>query len=128
MNGLRPALFNQNSTAISSFASLPTNQNSSIMTNPSVQFSPIRTVLFGPIKLCRFGFLICTEMDHQSGTWAGTAFIKVGLLFASVENTSFHLEAVSLHLQTVYLRVSPFTTLTGLGTPVVIRFVAVTFS
>ena len=48
---------------VSSFASLPTNQSSSRMSNQNGLFQPIRTMLSGPITLCKFGFLC----QHTSG-------------------------------------------------------------
>lgn len=64
--GWRPA-HPMRCAAISSFASLLTNQNSWSW--------PIRTVLFGPIKLYKLGFLIYLKIN-QSGTGAETSLYK----------------------------------------------------
>ena len=47
---LKPFPSHWSCAAISSFASLPTNQSSSTTSNQNVWFQPIKTVLFGPIK------------------------------------------------------------------------------
>lgn len=54
------------------------------MTNQNTQFQSVRKVLCGAIKLCKFGFFICIEMD-KSETIGVTFSIKAGLPFVCGE-------------------------------------------
>lgn len=111
-NGLRPAPSNQNRIAISLFVSLLTKKISSVTANQNAHFQPIRTVLFGPIRMYTFGYLICIERN-QSGSSAKTFSIQARhSFFLSEECTfSFLQRLCLLGLRTVDLStVSPFPT------------------
>lgn len=100
---VRPDSSNQNCKTIFLFAFILTNQKGSITTIQNIRSQPIRIVLFGWVRLCKFGFLICRKMD-QLWTREGTFSIKISLPFVSAEHTfGFHGRQCFPSLQTVHL-------------------------